>query len=62
MLNLIKVIHKDKFFQRLNTLDVDVNVTTKEMNHFINTYHITTSKSMLNVNQIKEDLNNISTH
>lgn len=60
MLNLIKVIHKDKFFQRLNTLDVDV--TTKEMNDFINTYHITTSKSMLNVNQIKEDLNNISTH
>lgn len=58
----MKVIHKDKFFQRLNTLDVDVDVTTKEMNDFINTYHITTSKSMLNVNQIKEDLNNISTH
>lgn len=57
----MKVIHKDKFFQRLNTLD-DVDVTTKEMNDFINTYHITTSKSLLNVNQIKEDLNNISTH
>ena len=52
----MKMIHKDKFFKRLNTLNVEL--TPKEMNDFIKTYHITTNKSMLNVDQIKEDLNN----
>ena len=54
----LKVIDKNKFFQKLNTLKLDL--TKKEMNDFTKTYRINSNKSMLNVNQIKQDLHNIN--
>lgn len=53
----VKMIQDEKFFEKLNTLHLDL--TEKEMNDFKKTYRFEDNKSMLDVEKIKEDLKNV---